>query len=68
MSYLDVTLEHSTYRPYQKENNQVKNINTESNNPRSMITNLRSLSNSDFHHYPHQKKSLTTLLPHTNMP
>ena len=42
VNYLDVTLnlENSTYRPYQKENNQVKYINTESNHPLSIIKQL----------------------------
>ena len=31
-------------------------------------SNFRSLSNLDFHHYPPQKKSSTTLLSHTKMP
>ena len=41
-SYLDVTLnlEHSTYRPYQKENNQTKHISIESNHPPSIIKQL----------------------------
>ena len=42
VNYLDVTLnlENSTYRPYQKENNQIKYINTESNHPPSIIKQL----------------------------
>ena len=42
VNYLDVTLnlENSTYRPYQKENNQIKYINIESNNPPSIIKQL----------------------------
>ena len=38
----DVTLnlENSTYRPYQKENNQIKYINIESNQPPSIIKQL----------------------------
>ena len=70
VNYLDVTLnlENSTYRPYQKENNQMKYINIESNHPPFIIKQLRSLSNPDFHHYHSQKKSSTTLSPHTKMP
>ena len=39
---LDVTLnfENSTYRPYQKENSQIKYINIESNHPPSIIKHL----------------------------
>ena len=39
INYIDVTLnlENLTYRPYQKENNQVKYINTESNHPPFII-------------------------------
>ena len=42
MNYLDVTLnlENSTYRPYKKENNQIKYINIESNHPPSIIKQL----------------------------
>ena len=42
VNYLDVTLrpENSTYRSYQKENNQTKYINTESNQPPSIIKQL----------------------------
>ena len=42
VNHLDVTLnlENSTYRPYQKENNQIKYINTESNYPPSIIKQL----------------------------
>ena len=42
VNYLDVTLnlENSTYRPYQKENNQKKYINIESNHPPSIINQL----------------------------
>ena len=42
VNYLNVTLnlEISTYRPYQKENNQIKYINTESNHPPSIIKQL----------------------------
>ena len=42
VSYLGVTLnlENSTYRPYQKENDQKKYINTESNHPPSIIKQL----------------------------
>ena len=42
-NYLDVTLnlENSTYRPYQKENCQIKYINTESNHPPSIIKQLQ---------------------------
>ena len=42
VNYLDVTpnLENFTYRPYQKENNQIKYINIESNNPPSIIKQL----------------------------
>ena len=39
VNYLDVplNLENSTYHPYQKDNNQIKYINTESNHPASII-------------------------------
>ena len=57
VNYLDVTLnlEKSTYRPYQKQNNQIKYINTESNQPPSIIkqfpisieSQLSSLSSSE---------------------
>ena len=42
VNYLDVTLnlENSTYRPYKKENNQIKYINIESNQPPSIIKQL----------------------------
>ena len=42
VNYLDVTLnlENSTYHPYQKENDQIKYINTESNHPPSIIKQL----------------------------
>ena len=42
VNYLDVTLnlENSTYRPYKKENNQIKYINIESNHPPSIIKQL----------------------------
>ena len=42
VNYLDVTLnlENSTYCPYQKENNQIKYINIESNHPPSIIKQL----------------------------
>ena len=42
VNYLDVTLnlENSTYRPYQKQNNQIKYINIESNYPPSIIKEL----------------------------
>ena len=42
VNYLDVklNLENSTYRLYQKENNQIKYINTESNRPPSIIKQL----------------------------
>ena len=42
VNYLDVTLnlENSTYCPYQKENNQTKYINIESNHPPSIIKQL----------------------------
>ena len=42
VNYLDVTLnlENSTYCPYQKENNQIKYIDTESNHPPSIIKQL----------------------------
>ena len=42
INYLDVTLnlEDSTYRHYQKQNNQIKYINTESNHPPSIIKRL----------------------------
>ena len=61
VNYFDVTLnlENPTYRPHQKENNQIKYINIESNHPPSIIKQ---------HHYLPQKKSSTTLLPHTKMP
>ena len=41
-NYLDVTLtlEHSTNRSYEKENNQIKHINTESNHPPSIIKQI----------------------------
>ena len=35
-----IKLESSTYCPYQKENNQTKYINTESNHPPSIIKQL----------------------------
>ena len=57
VNYLDVTLniENSTYRPYKKENNQMKNINIESNHlpsiikqlPLSIESRLSSLSSSE---------------------
>ena len=49
VNYLDVTLnlENSTYRSYQKENNQRKYINIESNHPPSIIKQLSSLSSSE---------------------
>ena len=57
VNYLDVTLnlENSTYCPYQKENNQIKYIDTESNHPPSIIkqvpinieSQLSSLSSSE---------------------
>ena len=39
VNYLDVplNLENSTYHPYQKDNNQIKYTNTESNHPASII-------------------------------
>ena len=42
VNYLDVTLnlDNSTYCPYQKENNQMKYINIESNHPPSIIKQL----------------------------
>ena len=42
VNYLDVTLrlENSTYRPYQKENNQIKYIKIQSNHPPSIIKQL----------------------------
>ena len=42
VNYLDVTLnlENSAYRPYQNENNQIENINIESNHPSSIINQL----------------------------
>ena len=42
VNHLDVTLnlENSTYRPYKKENNQIKHINIESNHPPSIIKQL----------------------------
>ena len=42
VNYLDVTLnlENSTYRPYKKENNQIKYLNIESNHPPSIIKQL----------------------------
>ena len=42
VNYLDVTLnlENPTYRPYQKENNQIKCNNIESNHPPSIIKQL----------------------------
>ena len=42
LNYLDVTpnLENSTYRSYQKENNQIKYTNIESNHPPSTIKQL----------------------------
>ena len=42
VNYLDVTLdfENSTYRPYQKENNQIKYINIKFNNPPSIIKQI----------------------------
>ena len=50
VNYLDVTpnLENSTYRPYQKENNQRKYINIDSNHPPfSIKSRLSSLSFSE---------------------
>ena len=43
VNYLDVTLnlENCTYHPYQKENNQIKYINIESNHPPSIIKQLQ---------------------------
>ena len=60
VSYLDVTLnlENSTYRPYQKENITTHHLSS---------SNFHTLLNPDFHYYPPQKKSSTTLLPHTRM-
>ena len=42
VNYLDVTLnlENSSYRPYEKENNQIKYTNIESNHPSSIINQL----------------------------
>ena len=42
VNYLDVTLnlENPAYRPYQKENNQIKYINIESNHPPAIIKQL----------------------------
>ena len=42
VNFLDVTLdlENSTYRPYQKQNNQIKYVNIESNHPPSIIKQL----------------------------
>ena len=42
VTYLDVTnnLENSAYRPYQKENNQIKYINIESNHQPSIVKQL----------------------------
>ena len=42
INYLDVplNLKNSTYRPYRKENNQIKYINIDSNQPPSMIEQL----------------------------
>ena len=42
VNYLDVTfnLENSTYRPFQKENNEVKYIHIESNHPPSILKQL----------------------------
>ena len=42
VNYLDETLnlENSTYHPYQKENDQIKYINTEYNHPPSIIKQL----------------------------
>ena len=42
VNYLDVALdlENSTFRPYQKGNNQMKYINIESNHPPSIIKQL----------------------------
>ena len=42
VNYLDATLniENSTYCPHQKENNQIKYINIESNHPPSIINEL----------------------------
>ena len=42
VNYLDVTLnlENCTCRPYQKENNEIKYINIESNHPASIIKQL----------------------------
>ena len=70
VNYLDVTLnlENSTYRPYQKENNQIKYINIESNHPLSIIKQLPLSIEARLHHCPLQKKSSTTLLSHTKMP
>ena len=42
VNFLDVTLnlEHSTYRPYIKDNNKIIDVNTESNRPLSIIIQL----------------------------
>ena len=48
VNYLDVSLnlENSIYCPYQKENNQIKYINTKSNHPPSIIKQLPIFNNS----------------------
>ena len=38
--YVTLNLENSAYRPYQNENNQIENINIESNHPLSVINQL----------------------------
>ena len=70
VNYFDVTLnlENPTYRPHQKENNQIKYMNIESNHPPSIINQillsiefrLSLLSSSD--------EILMTQLFHTKMP
>ena len=79
VNYFDVTLnlENSIYRPYKKENIQIKYINTESNHPPYIITQLAipieslllSLSSSEeiLNNSVTPYQSSTTRLPHTNL-
>ena len=70
VNYLDVplNLENSTYHPYQKENNQIKYIYTESDHPPSIIKQLPISIESRVSSLSSSEEISTTLLSHTKMP
>ena len=70
MNCLDVTLnlENSTYRPYNKENNQIKYINIESSHPPYIIKQLPLSIESRLSSLSSSEEIFNDSVTHTRMP